>query len=42
MSKFVDVQAMNIWRFESGAVAEQWIFSDQLGFLRQIGAIPGG
>jgi hypothetical protein len=42
MSKSSDFEAMNIWRFESGAVAEHWIFFDQLGFLHQIGAIPSG
>lgn len=30
-----------IFRFEDGRIAESWIQLDALGFLRQLGALPG-
>jgi steroid delta-isomerase-like uncharacterized protein len=38
--KPVSWQAINIYRFENGKVAETWQHMDSLAILRQIGAIP--
>ncbi|MFI6577923.1 ester cyclase [Nocardiopsis sp. NPDC050513] len=37
----VEVLEVGIWRIEDGLVAEAWFFGDELGLLRQIGAVPG-
>jgi steroid delta-isomerase-like uncharacterized protein len=36
----VTVRAILIWRFHEGRIAEEWVVTDQLGLLRQLGALP--
>lgn len=36
----VAIKAINIQRVEDGRIAEQWVVSDSLGLLQQLGAIP--
>jgi predicted ester cyclase len=38
----VEVEVIDIVRFESGRVVEHWGIADQLGLMLQIGAVPGG
>ena len=37
----VAITAMEIFRFVSGKVVEQWVAVDNLGMLRQLGVMPG-
>ena len=39
--KPIKVQAMNIYRFSSGQITEEYGQPDLLGLLQQIGALPG-
>jgi len=36
----ISIGAINIHRFADGLIAEQWVNSDALGMLQQLGAIP--
>ena len=36
----ITVAALNVHRFAGGKVVEQWVNSDSLGMLRQLGALP--
>jgi steroid delta-isomerase-like uncharacterized protein len=36
----VSISAINIHRFDGGRIAEQWINSDSLGMMQQLGMIP--
>ena len=38
--KHIEVSGMSLVRFENGKVAEIWSASDQLGLMRELGAIP--
>jgi len=38
--KQVNIIGCTIFRFENGKVAEMWFFSDNLGFMQQLGVIP--
>jgi len=38
--KVVTLSGMDIYRLAGGKIAEAWIWSDTLGLLQQIGAIP--
>ena len=38
--KLVDVDVIDIVRFEDGMVVEHWGIADQLGLMLQIGAVP--
>ena len=38
--KQVNVTAIAIFRVVNGRIAEEWLSSDRLGLLQQIGAIP--
>ena len=38
--KEVDFTGIAIYRIEGGKIAESWAESDQLGLMRQLGAIP--
>lgn len=37
----VKVSAVHLFRIEGGKVAEQWVVWDTLGFMQQIGVVPG-
>ena len=37
----VNFRGISIYRIEGGQIAESWSISDDLGMMRQIGAIPG-
>ncbi|MDX3901447.1 MAG: ester cyclase [Sphingobium sp.] len=37
----VRITATDIYRFEDGRIAEGWAMMDFLGFLQQVGAMPG-
>jgi len=39
-SKEVEFTGISFYRIEGGKIAESWIVEDQLGLMRQIGAIP--
>jgi steroid delta-isomerase-like uncharacterized protein len=39
--KPIAIGAINIFRFENGLIAEQWVSSDSLGMMQQLGVIPG-
>jgi steroid delta-isomerase-like uncharacterized protein len=34
------IEAINLFRFVDGRIAEQWIQADMLGMMQQVGAIP--
>jgi predicted ester cyclase len=36
----VNFRGISIYRIEGGQIAESWGVSDELGLMRQIGAIP--
>ena len=36
----ISIGAINIHRFSDGLIAEQWVNSDALGMLQQLGAFP--
>jgi steroid delta-isomerase-like uncharacterized protein len=36
----VTMQAIHIYRFSEGKLAEHWVARDDLGMMRQLGAIP--
>jgi steroid delta-isomerase-like uncharacterized protein len=36
----VTMEAIHIFRFDGGRVAEHWVARDDLGMMRQLGAIP--
>jgi steroid delta-isomerase-like uncharacterized protein len=36
----VTIGSINFFRFEGGAIAEQWVNYDALGMLQQLGAVP--
>ena len=36
----VNFRGISIYRVEGGLIAESWSVSDDLGLMRQIGAIP--
>jgi steroid delta-isomerase-like uncharacterized protein len=38
--KAVALPALNMYRFEDGRIAEQWIQFDSLGLMAQLGALP--
>ena len=38
--KPIEVRGMQIGRFENGKMVERWGSSDELGILKQIGAVP--
>ena len=38
--KQISVRGMQIGRFEDGKIVERWGSSDELGIMRQIGAVP--
>jgi steroid delta-isomerase-like uncharacterized protein len=38
--KTIAVPAIDLFRFTGNRIAEQWIVSDSLGMLRQLGALP--
>jgi steroid delta-isomerase-like uncharacterized protein len=38
--KSVSVEGIGIFRIAQGRIAEAWFASDELGFMKQIGAIP--
>jgi steroid delta-isomerase-like uncharacterized protein len=38
--KRIAVSAIDVYRFENGKIAEQWVALDNLGILQQLGAIP--
>jgi steroid delta-isomerase-like uncharacterized protein len=38
--RHVEVAGVTIVRFVDGKVAEHWLYNDDLGMLRQLGAIP--
>ncbi len=38
--RLAQVQHINIVRLEGGKIVESWGYSDQLGWLRQLGVIP--
>jgi len=40
--KPVVVSGTTVFRFESGAIAEEWTSGDSLGLLRQLGLFPAG
>jgi predicted ester cyclase len=40
--KVFAVRMVNVWRLESGRIAEHWGQWDVLGFLRTLGVSPGG
>jgi steroid delta-isomerase-like uncharacterized protein len=39
--KSIALPALNMYRFEGGQIAEQWIQFDSMGVLAQLGALPG-
>jgi steroid delta-isomerase-like uncharacterized protein len=39
--KQIEVAAMELYRLTDGKIAEQWVTTDALGLLQQLGAIPG-
>ena len=39
-SKEVEFTGISFYRIEGGKIAESWTVEDQLGLMRQIGAIP--
>jgi predicted ester cyclase len=38
----VEVDVIDILRFEDGVAVEHWGIADQLGMMLQVGAVPGG
>jgi predicted ester cyclase len=38
--KEVEFTGISVYRIEEGKIAESWSVEDQLGLMRQIGAIP--
>ena len=38
--KEVEFTGISFYRIEGGKIAESWTVEDQLGLMRQIGAIP--
>jgi predicted ester cyclase len=36
----VEFTGISVYRIEGGKIAESWTVEDQLGLMRQIGAIP--
>lgn len=40
--KAIDVDVIDILRFENGIAVEHWGIADQVGLMQQIGAVPGG
>ena len=40
--KVFDVRMVNVWRLENGRISEHWGHWDVLGFMRTLGAAPGG
>jgi predicted ester cyclase len=38
--KEVEFTGISVYRIEEGKIAESWTVEDQLGLMRQIGAIP--
>ena len=38
--KHVRIGSINIFRCEGGKIAEQWVETDSLGMLQQLGAMP--
>ena len=38
--KEVEFMGISVYRIEGGKIAESWTVEDQLGLMRQIGAIP--
>jgi predicted ester cyclase len=38
--KEADFTGISVYRIEEGKIAESWGVSDQLGLMRQLGAIP--
>lgn len=40
--KRLEIEGMTIFRIEGGQIAEEWNTIDELGLLRQLGAIPPG
>lgn len=37
----VTMEAIHIYRFEEGRLAEHWVARDDLGMMRQLGVLPG-
>ena len=40
-NKEVEFTGISLYRIEGGKIAESWNSEDQLGLMRQIGAVPG-
>jgi len=40
--KAIEVDVIDILRFEDGIAVEHWGIADQLGMMQQVGAMPGG
>jgi predicted ester cyclase len=38
----VEIDVIDILRFEDGIAVEHWGIADQLGMMQQVGAMPGG
>jgi steroid delta-isomerase-like uncharacterized protein len=38
--KDITLPALNMYRFEDGRIAEQWIQFDSMGLMAQLGALP--
>jgi steroid delta-isomerase-like uncharacterized protein len=36
----IAITAVEIYRFDGGRIAEQWVIGDVLGLLQQLGAVP--
>jgi len=37
----VTMEAIHIYRFDEGRLAEHWVARDDLGMMRQLGVVPG-
>jgi predicted ester cyclase len=38
----IEIDVIDVCRFEGGVVVEHWGIADQVGLLQQVGALPAG